>query len=338
MRISKALPILVLLSLVAGLLAGCQGENTAQAIPDKVTLQLQWVTQAQFAGYYVALDKGWYLEENIELAIIPGGPDLVPVDLVMSGTRDFGTGLLADLAMAIEVGKPVISIAQVQQNNGLMLVVHKDSGIAGPADFAGKRVGVWLGSWEAQFDAMIAQAGLSLNDFELVAQGYSMDPFLNRELDVASAMVYNEYQSILESGVSANDLTIIDYANYGLSFPGDTLFTSRTIAEQNPSLCVRMLRATLRGWQYAVEDPEEAAEIVLKYDQSGTQTRGHQVAMMKEIARLVSVSGIEMGYTDPASVQLMVDTLVQYGVLNQAVDINQVFTNQFWEQVQNSGK
>jgi len=99
-----------------------------------------------------------------------------------------------------------------------------------------------------------------------------------------------------------------------------------------------MLRATLRGWQYAVEDPEEAAEIVLKYDQSGTQTRGHQVAMMKEIARLVSVSGIEMGYTDPASVQLMVDTLVQYGVLNQAVDINQVFTNQFWEQVQNSGK
>ena len=336
---SRTLSIALLLSLFAGLLAGCSGGGQATPLPpDKVTLQLQWVTQAQFAGYYVALDKGWYLEEGIDLTITPGGPDLVPVDLVAAGTRDFATSLLADLTLAIQRGTPVISIAQIQQSNGLMLVAHKSSGITGPDGFTGKHVGVWLGAWQAQFDALIAQAGLSRNDFDLVAQGYSMDPFLNGELDVASAMIYNEYQVVLESGVSADDLTIIDYAQYGLGFPGDTLFTLRSTAEQNPDLCVRMLRASLRGWQYAVENPEEAADIVLKYDTSGVQTRQHQVAMMQEIAKLVLVPGRELGFTNQADVQLMIDNLVQYGVLPQTVAIDQIFTNQFWEQVQNAGQ
>ena len=303
--------------------------------PTPVTLQLQWVTQAQFAGYYVALDKGWYAEEGIDLTIIPGGPDQGPVDLIASGTRDFATTLLADLATAVEDGKPVIGISQVQQKNGLMLIAKKDSGIHSPTDFYSKKVGVWLGSWQTQFDALVAQQGLTAQDFSLVSQGYTMDSFLNGELDVASAMIYNEYHVVLESGYQPEEITIIDYADYGLDFPGDTLFTSQKMARENPDLCIGMVRASLKGWQYAIENPEEAADIVLKYDQTGVQTKQHQLSMMKEIAQLVQVQGRQLGRSDEATLKRTIDTLQEYGVLKNAVPAEDVMTNEFWEKAQN---
>ncbi len=132
------------------LIGGCGQSDTEE--PQKlqpknqsVSLQLQWVTQTQFAGYYVALDKGWYEDENIDLTIYPGAPDIVPVDLVAARSRDFGTTLLADLAAKIQKGKKVISIAQIQQNNGLRMLTKKSAAIDGPKDFPGKKVGVWLG-------------------------------------------------------------------------------------------------------------------------------------------------------------------------------------------------
>jgi NitT/TauT family transport system substrate-binding protein len=300
---------------------------------EPVSLQLQWVTQAQFAGYYVALDKGWYRAEGIDLTIHPGGPDLAPVDLVASGTHDFGTTLLADLSVAIQQGKPLVSIGQIQQANGLLLLARKSSGIKVPNDFAGKRIGVWLGSWEAQFNALVAQEGIASEDFDLVSQGWSMDPFLAGDLDVASAMIYNEYHVVLESGVKPEELNVIDYADYGLDFPGDTLFTSRQMAQEDPDLCARMLRASLQGWQYAIENPKEAADIVLKYDKSGVQTREHQLAMMNEIASLVQVSVRPLGYTDRSDVRRMIDTLVYYKVLKGPVQPEDVYTNEFWERV-----
>ncbi len=315
------------------LVAGCSGQKTPTTPQlDKVSLQLQWVTQAQFAGYYVALDKGWYAEEGISLTIIPGGPDVTAADLVASGTRDFGTGLLADLIVSIQKGKSLVGIAQIQQKNGLVLVAKKSSGIDRPQAFAGKKVGVWLGSWEAQFDALMAKVGLKSGQFELVSQGWSMDPFLKGELDVASAMTYNEYQVVLEQGVKPEELNVVDYADYGLAFPGDVLLTSRRLAEQNPDLCVRMVRASLRGWQYALENPDEAAEIVLKYDETGVQTRQHQQAMMREMAKLVQTNGHPLGYSDQVTLQNVIDLLLQYKVLGGPVNAQDVWNDSFWQQ------
>jgi len=329
---NKYLLLVLSLLLSLSLLLACGPEPTPTQPPtEAVSLQLQWVTQAQFAGYYVALDKGWYRDEGIDLTINPGGPDLVPADLVTAGTSDFGTSLLADLIVNVQNGGPVISISQIQQTNGLLLLAHRSSGIEEPADFVGKRVGVWLGGWEAQFNALIAREGLTSQDFDLVSQGFSMDPFLDGSLDVASAMIYNEYHVVLESGIKAEDLNLIDYANYGLDFPGDVLFTSRRLAEEKPDLCVRMLRASLRGWEYAVQHPEEAADIVLKYDASGVQTHEHQLSMMQEIAKLVSLPVRPVGYTDRDDVRRTVDTLLSYGVLSQMVQPEDVFTNEFWE-------
>ena len=331
----KEWKILLWLLLLGGavVMAACGPEPTP-APPEPVTLQLQWVTQAQFAGYYVALDKGWYAEEGIDLTIKPGGPDIIPVDLLSAGTVDFATSLLPDLAVAVQEGQPLVSIAQIQQSNGLLLLAFKSSGIQTPQDFVGKRVGVWLGGWEAQFRALIAKEGLSEDDFELVSQGFSMEPFLNGDLDVASAMIYNEYHVVLESGVAPEELNIIDYADYGLDFPGDTLCTRRETCEQNPDLCVRMLRASLRGWQYAVEHPEEAAALVLKYDKSGVQTREHQIAMMNDIAKLVSVPLRPLGFTERDDVRRMLDTLLTYGVLDKPLRPEDLFISNIWEEAQ----
>jgi NitT/TauT family transport system substrate-binding protein len=317
------------------MIAACAKPSTAtQNAPTPATLVLQWVTQAQFAGYYVALDKGWYKEEGIDLTIRPGGPDVLSVNSVRIGAAEFGTGLLADIIVANQDANDLISIAQIQQTNGLLLIAKKDSGINKPSDFAGKKVGIWLGNWEAQFNALIAKENLDANDFTLVSQGFSMDAFLKGDLDVASAMIYNEYYTVLESGIRAEDVTIINYADYGLDFPGDVLFTSKAIAKESPSLCAHMLRASLRGWQYAIEHPEEAVDIVLKYDASHTQTRKHQLTMMQEIAKLVRVANRPIGYTDRADILRVIDALNTYKILNAAPNPETIFTNSFWEQAQ----
>ncbi len=191
-----------------------------------------------------------------------------------------------------------------------------------------------MGSWEAQFWALMAQSGIARTDFNLVAQGFGMAPFLKQELEVASAMVYNEYQTVIEEGIPASDLNIIDYADYGLGFPGDTLFTSRTLVENNPDLCARFVKASLRGWQYAINHPKEAVEIVMKFDGTGIQKRPHQLAMMQEIAKLVQVGSQPLGKTDEAAVQLTIDNLLKYGVLSSAINAKDVYTNQFWVAVQ----
>ena len=323
---------LTLFALLSGLILinSCATTSTTYQ-QQTVTLQLQWFAQAQFAVYYVALEKGWYLEEGIDLRIRPGGPGFMPVDSVLEGKSDFGTALLADLSMAVDEGKQVISIGQILQKNGLILVSRSGSNIRRPRDFIGKKVGVWMGSWEAQFRALIGKEGITEKDVQIIPQQWSVYQFLRGDLDVASAMTYNEYLVMQNKGLKPRDITVIDYADYGLNFPGDVLFTSKERTKRDPELCLRMLRASLRGWQYAIENPKEASDIVFKYISLGEQTRSHQFAMMKEVSRLVTVRGRMTGRTDEAGVRQMLDALNRYGVLKRPLHPRDVYTNEFWE-------
>jgi NitT/TauT family transport system substrate-binding protein len=238
--------------------------------------------------------------------------------------------MLSDLAVEIQKGKPIISIGQIQQANGLLLIAKKSSGIKTPKDFVGKRVGLWFQGFEAQFNALLAKQKISDRKIKIIPQGWSMEPFLKGELDVASAMIYNEYHVVLKSGIKPEALNIIDYGSYGLGFPGDTLFASRKLVKENPDLCLRMLRASLKGWQYAIEHPEEAVDIVLKYDASSAQKRDHQLVMMREIAKLVQVPGKPLGKTDPDAVSRMAETLRQSGILKESIRPDDIYTNEFF--------
>ncbi len=321
------------------LVLGCQ-QNTetetnqkSEPVKKIASLQLQWFTQCQFAGYYVALEKGWYSDENIELTIHPGGPDIVPIDMVTAGSSQFGTTLLADLAVSIQKGKPAISIAQIQQNNGLRLLAKKKTGITIPANFVGKKVGVWIGGWEVQFNALMAQKNIPLDKVNVISQGFSMTPFVEDQLEIASAMIYNEYHVVLSSGIGIEELNIIDYADYGLDFPGDVLFTSQKLIQEDPELCLGMLRASLKGWKYAIDHPSEAVDIVLKYDKSGVQTPEHQAKMMAEITKLIKVDDKRIGYTDPITLEKMLVLLVKYNVLESNVEPSKIYTDEFLKMI-----
>lgn len=316
-------------------LIGCGQDETIS--PDKkktgpvpVTLQLQWVTQAQFAGYYVALEKGWYNEVGLDVTIQQGGPDIVPVELVSDGTVDFGTALLADLVVWVQKGKPLKSLIQIQQNNGLRLIAKKESKVKGPQDFIGKKVGVWLGGWEVQFNALMAQKNIDQARIDVHSQGFSMRPFLDGRLDVASVMIYNEYFMVLKAGVKKEDLVIIDYADYNLDFPGDNLFTSHKMLNEHPDICKKMVQASLRGWAHAISHQEEAVDIVIKYDTSGVIDRDHQIKMMDQISKLIkSVGNTSIGHVDDAAFKKMIFYLVKYQQLTSAVPLEKVYTSQF---------
>jgi len=283
---------------------------------DSVTLQLQWVTQAQFAGYYVALDNGYYEEEGLDVTIQPGGPDIAPPQVLAGGGADIMLNWMPSALAARERGLPVVNIAQPFARSGLMLTCWADAGISEPADLAGHTIGVWFFGNEYPFLSWMSQLGIPTDGSEggvtVLQQGFNVDPLLQRQADCISTMTYNEYGQVLDAGVSPDDLITFQYEDQGVA----TLEDGMWVLEENlndPEFVDRMarfVRASMRGWDWAEENPEDAAMIVLDYDETGAQTESHQIRMMGEIALLTAGSD---GSLDEEAYQRTVDTLLAGG-------------------------
>jgi NitT/TauT family transport system substrate-binding protein len=289
---------------------------TAAYAADEVRLQLQWVTQAQFAGYYVALDKGYYDAEDLDVSILPGGPDIAPPQVLAGGGADAMLNWMPSALAARERGLPVVNIAQPFKSSGLMLTCWKDTGITSPADFKGKTIGVWFFGNEYPFLSWMSQEGIStdggLDGVMVLRQGFNVDLLLQRQADCISTMTYNEYGQVLDAGVSEDELVTFKYENQGVATLEDGIY----VLEDNlndPAFVdkmVRFVRASMKGWKYAEANPGEAAEIVLDNDETGAQTEAHQVRMMGEIAKLTAGSD---GSLDPADYERTVATLMAGG-------------------------
>ena len=289
---------------------------TAADAADEVKLQLQWVTQAQFAGYYVALDKGYYDVENLDVTILPGGPDIAPPQVLAGGGADAMLNWMPSALAARERGLPVVNIAQPFKTSGLMLTCWKDTGITSPADFKGKTIGVWFFGNEYPFLSWMSQEGISTeggaDGVTVLRQGFNVDPLLQRQADCISTMTYNEYGQVLDAGVSEDELVTFKYENQGVATLEDGMY----VLEDNlkdPAFAdkmVRFVRASMKGWKYAEANPGEAAEIVLDNDETGAQSKAHQVRMMGEIAKLTAGSN---GSLDPADYERTVATLMAGG-------------------------
>jgi NitT/TauT family transport system substrate-binding protein len=289
---------------------------TAAQAADEVNLQLQWVTQAQFAGYYVALDKGYYSAEDLDVTILSGGPDIAPPQVLAGGGADVMLNWMPSALAAREKGLPVVNIAQPFKTSGLMLTCWKDTGIKSPADFKGKTIGVWFYGNEYPFLSWMSQEGISTDGgadgVTVLRQGFNVDPLLQRQADCISTMTYNEYGQVLDAGVSEDELVTFKYENQGVATLEDGIYA----LEENLSdpafvnKMVRFVRASMKGWKYAEANPTEAAGIVLDNDESGAQTEAHQVRMMAEIAKLTAGSN---GSLDPADFDRTVATLMAGG-------------------------
>jgi NitT/TauT family transport system substrate-binding protein len=300
----------------------------------KVSLAIQWLTQCQFAGYYVALDRGFYEQEGIDLTIIPGASDINPIHLVSSGVADFGTKWIADFLAAKEEGLPLISIAQILQSNGLVLIAKAKSGIKKPQDFIGKRLGIWFFGNENQFFTLMNKFHIPLDQMHIEELKWSIEPFLNNKFDVITAMTYNEYLRILDSGYKEEEINIIDFAEYGLNFPGQVIFTKVSTLEKQSDLCERMVRASLRGWAWAMDNPEKAVDIVMKNDKTKSLERNHQVKQMKAVIKLIKYGNQPLGYHQPEQVLFVMNSLVQNKVISHSLNLSDVYTNKVWENAQ----
>ncbi|MEM9967877.1 MAG: ABC transporter substrate-binding protein [Pseudomonadota bacterium] len=283
---------------------------------DDVTLQLKWVTQAQFAGYYVALDQGFYEEEDLNVMIKPGGPDIAPTQVLAGGGADVTVEWMPAALAAREKGLPMVNIAQPFKSSGMMLTCRKDSGVSTTDDFAGKTLGVWFFGNEYPFLSWMSQLGVSTDGgddgVEVLKQGFNVDPLLNGQAACVSTMTYNEYWQVIDAGLTPDDLVTFKYEDQGVATLEDGLY----VLEENladPAFqdkMVRFVRASMKGWKWAEENPEDAAMIVLEYDETGAQTEAHQVRMMGEIAKLTAGSN---GKLEPADYERTVASLLAGG-------------------------
>jgi NitT/TauT family transport system substrate-binding protein len=286
------------------------------AAQDKVTLQLKWVTQAQFAGYYVAEEKGFYDEVGLDVDIKPGGPDIAPPQVIAGGGADVIIDWMPSALASREKGVALVNIAQPFKSSGMMLTCRKETGITSPADFKGKTLGVWFFGNEYPFLSWMSQLGIptdgAAGGVTVLKQGFNVDPLLQKQADCISTMTYNEYWQVIDAGIPADELVVFKYEDEGVSTLEDGLY----VLEDNlkdPAFVDKMARfvkASMKGWAWARENSDAAADIVLENDATGAQTEKHQRRMMGEINKLTEGSD---GTLDEGDYQRTVDTLLGGG-------------------------
>ncbi|MGH3110487.1 MAG: ABC transporter substrate-binding protein [Gaiellaceae bacterium] len=321
------LPVLAIAAAMA--IAGCGGgdDEDGEATPAEdltpVTLQSKWVVQAQFAGFYAAVDQGFYEDEGLDVTIRAGGPDIVPEQVVLGGQAEFGINWLDSLLATRDQGQNIVNIAQVFARSGMTEVTWKDTGLDSIASLEGKKVGVWLGGNEHKLFAALTKNGLDpQSDVEVVAQPFDMNLFLSREVDAAAAMTYNELAQVLETENpdtgelhTLDELNVLRMSEQGTGALEDGVFVREDwIADSaNQDVAKRFLKASFRGWIYCRDNPDDCVSIVL--ENGPTLGEGHQAWMMNEISDLIWPNELGIGVMDPAGFDLTNQIATDYEII-----------------------
>jgi NitT/TauT family transport system substrate-binding protein len=305
---------------------GAESEEAGELQP--VTVQLKWVTQAQFAGYYAALEEGYYEEEGLDVTIRPGGPDIVPEQVVLGGQAEFGLNWLDNTLATRDQGGQIVNIAQVFARSGMTEITWADSGLEEISDLQGKKVGVWLGGNEHKLFAALTKNDLDpQSDVEIVAQPFDMNLFLNREVDAAAAMTYNELAQVLEQEnpdtgelYTLEDLNVMLMSDLGTGALEDGVFVRSDWIEDdaNQDIATRFLKASFKGWVFCRDNFEECLQHVL--DNGPTLGEGHQRWQLNEINKLIWPNELGIGIMDPESWEITKQIAVDFGIVENEPD------------------
>ncbi|MCC3270632.1 ABC transporter substrate-binding protein [Arthrobacter gengyunqii] len=305
--------ILVLAGCASGSNAEAEGESAEGLTP--VKLQLQWFSQAQFAGYYAALDQGFFEDEGLDVEIVEGGADIVPQDVLASGDVDYAISWVPKVLGSIEQGANITNVAQIFERSATLQVAMADSGIDGPEDLAGKKVGSWGYGNEWELFAGMQDAGVGPGDIELIQQAFDMNGFLSGDIDAAQAMTYNEYAQVLETVnpdtgelYQPDDLTVIDWNDEGSAMLQDAIWADAgRLADDSEyqETTTAFIKAAIKGWIYAKDNPEDAARIVT--ESGSTLGQSHQLWMTNETNKLIFPSTNGVGMIDEAAWEKTVD-------------------------------
>ena len=321
--------ISAVLLLAMAVLAACKPQEV-QKPPDEVIVQLKWVHQAQFAGFYAADKKGFYAEENIDVTLNPGGVHIPPVTMIanlVSGKSAFAIVGGDQLLAARFGGEPVVAIAVVFRRNPYVYVSLKGSGIERPQDLVGKTVMVAPDA-EIQHQALLHKLGIAPDAIEQIPYERDVTPLVTGQIDAHTVYRTGTGLAFDETGHELNWIWVDDY---GIRFYADTIITSEELIRQNPDLVERFLRATLKGWRYAIENPTEAVDMTLQYDP--TLTRDRQVRMAETQAPLVHTGEDQIGWMRAEVWQGMHDILLEQGLLDEPLDLDEAFTVQFLKEI-----
>ena len=311
MRNSHIKKIVLSFALLAGL-HGAQAQST-----EKMTLQLRWLPQAQFAGYYIAAAKGYYKAEGLDVVILPGGPNINTLQSAKKQQADVVVQHLTDVLVEREAGVGMVNIAQIFNRSGLMLTCKKSSGVESTKDLKGKTLGVWMGGTESAFLAWMIKLGYKPGtDIKVLKQGYNIDPLLNNQAACISTMLYNEYLRVLDAGLKETELTRFFYEDQGVATLEDGLYVMEDRLK-DPAFVARtakFLRASLRGWKDAVKNPEEAAKILIDDDKTGNMLFKIQKRQMENVAKLIGNSeSAKFGFMDQSAYNRTVKILMAGG-------------------------
>ncbi len=298
----------------------------APATLERVSLRLQWFPQAQFCGFLVAKDKGWFREAGLDVDLRPAGPDLKPQVSVAAGTDDFGVGVSNQVITARANGVPLRIVAQIFQGSANRYVLRRRDAIQTLHDLRGRRVGLWTGGDEAEFVAMLHGAGMSLRDVEVVPQGYEVTPFLQGAYVLSQVTTYNELNQLRTNGLGDDQLQILDPDTYQAAIAADMLFTTDDYLRRKPDVARKVVLASLRGWSFCLHHEEEALDAVLRAAPS--LDRAQQRLQLREVNQLVSggaarVEGI--GAMKREAYATAERVLRMSGQLSNPVDLNTVF-------------
>jgi NitT/TauT family transport system substrate-binding protein len=271
---------------------------------DPVTIQLKWVAQAQFAGYFVAKEKGFYKDAGLDVTINPGGPDVAPPQVIAGGGADVVVDWMPSALASREKGVALVNISQSFKHSGLELVCRKDTGIKTPEDFKGKTIGIWYGGNEYPFLNWMSKLGIktdgSPGGIKVLKQGFNVDPILQKQADCVSAMTYNEYWQVIDGGYKPSDLVIFNYEKEGVSTLEDGLWAMEPKLK-DPAFVAKMakfVKASVKGWDYAKAHEDEAVKIILATDTTGSKTEKDQKRMMGEVGKLLDTGNMELDPKD----------------------------------------
>jgi NitT/TauT family transport system substrate-binding protein len=320
----------------AALAIGSFATATPSAADDlvKASLRLKWLPQAQFAGFYVGVAKGYYKAEGIDLTINPGGPNILGENLVATGADTFAqSGGTDSVFAARDKGLPIVCIGVAHQITPFIFVTRKDGPVKTIQDFKGKTVTTWFTGANHVLTGMLTKEGVKPEDVNIQPQQVSVTPFVDGNVDVITATYYNEFYTI-QSRMPKDNLKTFVSEDYGITFPRDTLIVAEKTIKDNPELIKKFLRATLKGWKDAFADPKGAVDTVMAA--APTLDRAQQEFMLAEIKRLMLAGNAAkngMYWIDPASIKTAHDFFLKYGVISKPMDIAAAFDSSFLESV-----
>jgi ABC-type nitrate/sulfonate/bicarbonate transport system substrate-binding protein len=288
---------------------------------EAVTVRLKWFNQAQFAGFYVAKQNDYYKSAGLDVSIQPGGPDFPAVQMVTGGNEQFGVTGADQILIARSKGVPVVALAVIYRRNPFVLFSLAKSGIKTPAEFVGKTIGVKIGgNEELIYRAVLANAGIDKSKLTEMPVKFDITPLLTGTVDVWPGYLINEVLAAKEKGFDVNVIYPVDY---GIDLYADTLFTTEKMLKDKPDVVRNFVAATLKGWDTAIAEPEEAAKITIKYGDK--LTYDHEFAMMKASVPLLKPDSKPVGFMDEAGWSSAQKLLLGAGFQKQPINVAEAF-------------